>query len=217
MSVWKNLPNGKTVRRNIIPPDKQWSWWTIEMLESPAYRVLSLSAHRVIARIRIELAGHGGKDNGKLPVTFQNFMDYGIHRKGIAPAIREAAALGFIRITRPGRAGNAEFRTATLYALTHLPTDDQPAATNDWQRIETIEEAEANAEAARKAKKRGAKKYFTRPVKGTDTRPVKGTDRPDFSGPKNGPTPGPQSRPRSISRRRRRSCLLMAQGRLVLP
>ena len=36
----------------------------IEMLESPAYRALSVSAHRVISRIEIELASHGGNDNG---------------------------------------------------------------------------------------------------------------------------------------------------------
>jgi hypothetical protein len=40
----------------------------IEMLESPAYRALSLSGHRVLDRIEIEMAHHGGTDNGKLPV-----------------------------------------------------------------------------------------------------------------------------------------------------
>jgi hypothetical protein len=77
-SVWKNLVNGKTVRRHTIPPDQQWTWWTIEMMRSPAYRALSISAHRVIARIRIELGDHGGQDNGRLPVTHRNFHDYGI-------------------------------------------------------------------------------------------------------------------------------------------
>ena len=32
----------------------------IEMLESPAYRALSLSGRRVLERIEIELAQHGG-------------------------------------------------------------------------------------------------------------------------------------------------------------
>jgi hypothetical protein len=75
MSVYKNK-NGKTVRRAIIPKGEQWTWWTIEMIESPAYRVLSLSGHRVVARIRLELARHGGNDNGKLPVTFDDFHEY---------------------------------------------------------------------------------------------------------------------------------------------
>jgi hypothetical protein len=42
---------------------------------------------------------HAGKDNGRLPVTFRDFVGYGIHWNGIAPAIREAEALGFIRVT----------------------------------------------------------------------------------------------------------------------
>lgn len=79
-------------RRN--QANEQWVSYPIEMLESPAFRALSLSAHMVIARIAIELAHHGGNDNGKLPVTFEQFMEYGIsHRAAIAPAIREAEAL----------------------------------------------------------------------------------------------------------------------------
>ena len=45
--------------------DGQWSPRLIEMLESPAYRALSVSAHRVISRIEIEHAHHGGNDNGR--------------------------------------------------------------------------------------------------------------------------------------------------------
>ena len=43
----------------------QFSARLIEMLESPSFRVLSLSAHRIIDRIEIEHAHHGGKDNGR--------------------------------------------------------------------------------------------------------------------------------------------------------
>jgi hypothetical protein len=91
----------------------------IEMLESPAYRMLSLSAHRVLARLEIEHANHGGNDNGNLPVTYEHFEEYALDRHAIAPAVRECVALGFVVITRPGRAGNAEFRIPTLYRLTY--------------------------------------------------------------------------------------------------
>jgi hypothetical protein len=151
-SKWKNIPEGRTIRRNTIPPGSQWSWWTIEMIESPAYRALNLSEHRVIARIRIEHAHHGGRDNGKLPVTFRDFQEYGVRWNSIAPAIRAAEALGWIRITQHGVAStDAEFRIPTKFALTHLATDDEAkAVTNDWQKIKTIEEAEAIAKKARK-------------------------------------------------------------------
>src|ERR1700686_3983281 len=80
-------------KRNRI--DGQFNARLIELLESPAYRVLSLSAHRVLDRISIELAHHGGNDNGKLPVTYEQFMEYGMDRNAVAPAIRELEALGF--------------------------------------------------------------------------------------------------------------------------
>ena len=50
----------------------------IEMLESPPWRALSLSAHRVLDRLDIENRDHGGKDNGKLIVTFEQFCSYGM-------------------------------------------------------------------------------------------------------------------------------------------
>jgi hypothetical protein len=74
---------------------------TIAMLRSPAWRVLSLSARRVLDRLEIELADHGGVDNGKLPVTYEDFVRYGIERHAIAPALRELVALGFIEVTSP--------------------------------------------------------------------------------------------------------------------
>ena len=129
----------------------------IEMLESPAYRELSLSGHRVLARLEIELAAHGGADNGKLPCTFDHFQQYGIHRDAIAPAIRETVALGFVEVTERGRAGNAEWRRPSMYRLTYRPTD-QLAPTEEWRKIQTEVDARKIATAARKASSGAAKK-----------------------------------------------------------
>lgn len=120
----------------------------IEMLESPAYRALSLSAHRVFSRVEVELAHHGGADNGALPVTFDDFERYGIHRHAIKSAINECVELGFLEITVPGRSGNGEHRSPNLFRLTYRPTN-RDAETNEWRRIETIEEAEGRAKLAR--------------------------------------------------------------------
>jgi hypothetical protein len=132
-------------RKNWI--GEQFAPRTIRMLRSPAYCVLSLSARRVLDRIEIEMADHGGTDNGKLPVTYDDFEQYGIHRHAIGPAIREVVALGFIEITEHGRAGNAEWRKPNLFRLTYRQTKYEP--TNDWEKIKTPEEAEALAKAAR--------------------------------------------------------------------
>jgi hypothetical protein len=126
----------------------QFAPHTIEMLRSPAWRVLSLSARRVLDRLEIELADHGGIDNGKLPVTYDDFVRYGIDRHAIAPAIREAVALGFAQITEAGRAGNAEFRRPSLYRLTYRHTKTAP--TDEWRKIGE-DDAAAIAWAARSA------------------------------------------------------------------
>jgi hypothetical protein len=138
-------------RRNSI--SGQFSARLIEMLESPAYRVLSRSAHMIIARVEIELAHHGGNDNGRLPITTEDFIAYGMDRGSVAPATREAEALGFISIER-GRAGNAEHRTPSMFGSTfsqHRNSRRHPP-TDDWRKIKTIEEAEQIARGARQAK-----------------------------------------------------------------
>lgn len=129
----------------------QWAGLTIELLESPAYRALSLSALRIMARLQIELANHGGKDNGRLPVTFDNFVAYGIDRHAIAPALRELEALGFIQVMERGRAGNADWRTPSLYRLTFRGPAGGYDGTDEWSKI-TEEDAKLIARAARNAK-----------------------------------------------------------------
>ena len=125
------------------------------MMESPAYRVLSLSAHRALSRIEVELAHHGGQDNGKLPVTFDDFAEYGIHRTAIGPALAELEALGFIRITQHGKmARAAEYRRPNLFLLMSRPPQKGVETREDWRRFKTIEEAEAvTVEARSRAEK----------------------------------------------------------------
>src|SRR5215510_14123051 len=137
------------MRRNRIAG--QFAARHIEMLESPAYRVLSLAAHRVLARVEIELAHHGGHDNGKLPVTYEQFVEYGIDRHSVAPAIRELSELGIAEVTEKGRAGNAEFRRPNLFRLTyHYVGRAEP--THEWRRIKTIDKAKKIATTARAAR-----------------------------------------------------------------
>jgi hypothetical protein len=137
----------------------------IEMMESPAYRVLSLSAHRVLSRIEVEYAHHGGQDNGKLPVTFDDFANYGLHRAAIGPAIDEAEALGFIKVTERGsRAVKAEYRRPNKFRLTSRPADGQRDGTHDWRRFATMEEAAAAAAGARRGRRENLKAASTKNV-----------------------------------------------------
>jgi hypothetical protein len=139
-------------RRNQF--EGQFAGRLIRMLESPAYCVLSLSARRILDRIEIELAKHGGEDNDKLPVTYEHFVEYGIHRHAIAPAIRECEALGFLEATR-GQAGNREYRWPSKYRLTYRPVG-RARPTHGWEHIQTLAEAKARARAARKTPARAS-------------------------------------------------------------
>jgi hypothetical protein len=154
MTAPDQQPRGRR-RRNKIAG--QFSWRLIEMLESPAYRVLTLSARRLLDRLEVELGHHGGHDNHALPVTYSDFEQYGIHRHAIAPAIREAVALGFIEITEAGKAGNADFRAPNKFRLTYKQTD-KTEPTDDWRKIRTVADALMIAEAARAPIKRAKKK-----------------------------------------------------------
>ena len=113
-----------TKRRNRM--SEQFSSHPVSMLKGPAWRALSLSARQFLDRLEIELAHHGGNDIDKLPLTYEQLEEYGMDRHAIAPAIREAVALGFAEITEYGRAGNAEFRRPTLFRITYLQSRRGP-------------------------------------------------------------------------------------------
>jgi len=151
----------------------------ITMLKSPAYRALSLSAHRILARLEIELYQHGGEDNGKLIVTYDHFVEHGIDRDAIAPALRELEALGFIEIPERGRAGN--WHEPSKYRLTYRPVG-RARPTHEWGHVQTMEQAQAIARAARKTAAENLELQSGKTG-------VSGPENPDqktaFSGPEN--------------------------------
>jgi len=70
-------------RRNAIA--ESWVSYPLSMVESPALRTLSLSAIRVMRRLEAEHMHHGGAENGRLQVTYDQFVEFGIHRNSVAP------------------------------------------------------------------------------------------------------------------------------------
>jgi hypothetical protein len=137
-----HFANSKLRKANRPPVGEPFVWFTKQMLESPAYRVLSGGAEKVIARIAIEHMGHGGGLNGALPVTHNNFANYGIRRASILAFLSEAVVLGFVDRTQQGQRRYGDFEGApALYRLTWLPTHDGKPASNDWELFESIEDA----------------------------------------------------------------------------
>src|SRR5262249_25715301 len=109
---------------------------------------------------------------GRLPVTKQDFIDYGISHDQIAPAIREAEALGFITWKR-GRGGNTEHREPNQFGLTFAYGRESRAAppAHYWRRLKTMEEAESAAQTARACKNPDAVR-FGRRAPGRKKKPV---------------------------------------------
>jgi hypothetical protein len=137
-------------KRNAIAG--QFVWRLVEMLESPAFRALTLSGRKVLDRLEIEYAHHGGdkgRENGNLIVTYENFATYGMDRHAIGPAISEVVALGFVEITEAGCGGNERFRRPNRFRLTYRNDRDGAEPTNDWRRIDTLEQGVTLAKAAR--------------------------------------------------------------------
>jgi hypothetical protein len=137
----------------------------------------------VISCIEIELAHHGGNDNGRLPVTTDDFVRYGMHRTSVAPGIREAEALGFIRVTQRGRGGNAEHRSPNLFFLTFAHGRDSraPPPPHDWRRIEAMAEAEQIAHEARANKNPAAIAHGKRSWRKRQAKQNAGTDNSRIS------------------------------------
>jgi len=74
------------------------------VIDSFAWRALSESARKVIDRVILEWMAHAGKLSTDIPVTKENFIEYGLHHNAIAPAQREACALGLLLLSTRGRA-----------------------------------------------------------------------------------------------------------------
>jgi hypothetical protein len=206
-SAWRNRSDGKTVRRNIVAAHHTSR--PVELIASPAMRVLSRAAHLVLLRIELELRYHAGQANGKLIVTDLQFIKFGVHKNGIAAALRELEALGIIRI-RHGRGGNAEHREPNRFLLNYLcgAIDADEEITNAWGRFKTLEEAEDVSSAARTAKhpgkvawgKRNAAKNIFRPRKvRAKPPPETGGENGQFPTPETGGT-GPPPENRGYSR-----------------
>jgi hypothetical protein len=124
---------------NSPPEGAAFVWLTPEIIASPAFRALDLGAMHVFFRICLEHMAHGGKDNGRLPVTFSNFVAFGVRREFVARSIEIAQTMGFIEKVDAGRRAIGDFKgRAARYRLTWLgvrdPQNGDLPATNEWKK-----------------------------------------------------------------------------------
>jgi hypothetical protein len=108
---------------------RQFFWVPIDVLESPEWRLLSINELRILERLLIENIHHGSERNGQLCVSYGQFVEFGIGRRFIAPAIRQLIEVGFLAMSTSVRQGSQ--RAPNLYRLTFLGTLDGPAT---WEK-----------------------------------------------------------------------------------
>ncbi len=137
---------------------EQFSPRPVAMQKSAPYKVLNGSELKMLDRIEIELANHGGNDNGQLPVTSRQFEEYGIRRALLAASRRALVALGFITFAPGLVAATADKRRPSLFGLTyrHMGADKEPA--HSWRKVDDLDEAVRVANAARDTLDEGRKR-----------------------------------------------------------
>lgn len=141
-------------RPNSPPPSETWLWITQDMLESPAWRAMPSSARTILDRIILEHMHHAGRLNGSLPVTRQQFVEYGARRNSVGPAIELLIRLGWIVRTSKGHRSAGSDRAPSTYAVTWLPFADEAVPLNTWKRV-TADNSDAAVEDWRAAQGRG--------------------------------------------------------------
>jgi hypothetical protein len=96
------------------------------MLQSAAWRSLTLNARRFIDFLLIEHMRHAGTANGDLFATYDQLNKFGINKKQIRDAIARAERVGLVDTRKGAR------RMATRYTLTWLPVSNAPP-TDRWK------------------------------------------------------------------------------------
>jgi hypothetical protein len=113
--------NGKTA------PGDTFVKMTRDLLESDAWRSLSINARRVLDFLMREHLVHGGKENGELKAPQHQLETFGIGVRYISEAIAQTEELGLVDCRRYG------LKVASTYTLTWLPNHDGTPPTNRWR------------------------------------------------------------------------------------
>jgi len=111
----------------------------LRLIMSPAWQHRPRPLCRVLERLEIEHMRHGGQENGRLCVSYGQFVQYGVSRRSVGPALAAGVALGLIEI-RQLEELQANLRAPNEYRLTYVPEKDRRAPTDEWATV-TEEEA----------------------------------------------------------------------------
>jgi hypothetical protein len=211
---------------------RRFVWLHVEVMESPHWCGLSINARRILDRLLIENNQHRSEKNGQLQVSFDQFVEHGVGRRFVRPALKELVSLGLLTISS-GKAQGCR-RPPNLYRLAFLGTLDGPAT---WTGYATRATEAAPKRASKSSRLKAApvqrtiecppakdspapahegaleKKHFP-PPKGEPTAPPEGALAPHPEGALAGPNrPPPEGALTSIFRSPRDHSAKAALGR----
>ena len=112
----------------------------LEMRMSAAWKAVPPPLRRILDRLEEEHMRHAGTCNGRLFVSYTQFVAAGVSRRNIAALLGLGEALGMIEIVR-GQDVAGDIREPNQYRLTYLEKG-QAAPTDEWKGV-TAERAMA--------------------------------------------------------------------------
>jgi len=108
---------------------RKFVWVLVEVMETAGWCGLSRAARLVMDRLLIEDHKQDmGRENGELHVSFGQFVEHGVTREQVHPAIKELAAAGFLKV-RQGKSRGC-LPGPNIFLITFKGTIDNPA---QWQ------------------------------------------------------------------------------------
>ena len=113
--------------------DKPFVQLSSQLLASPAMRRLGINARRVLDRLLCEQAAHASLENGRLIVTYDQFVEAGCSRGLIPEGIRQLVDHGLAEVVEVGGIGMG-IRRPSFYRLTMFPANGH-GPTHEWKRV----------------------------------------------------------------------------------
>lgn len=114
----------------------------LELLISPAWRAAPRPLRNILERIEIEHLRHGGSNNGELYVSYLQFVEFGLSKRSIKPALELGQRLGLLEVIQEADNHLSDIRAANAYRLTYVPAKGKAAPSDEWKKT-TEERAKA--------------------------------------------------------------------------
>jgi hypothetical protein len=111
-----------------------WIAHRLKLLLSPAWQRRPRPLCRILERLEIEHLRHAGRENGRLCVSFDQFVEYGVSRRVIRHAIEAGVSLGLLDVVQP-EAMVRNIKAPNEYRLTYVPAGNSRAPSDEWEDV----------------------------------------------------------------------------------